>query len=72
MPAEKMVIRELNTGIVHYGDLTIEHAGTEALFGVEHTDIITIGPNSITHIALVNVAISHAETAPAGSINHYE
>lgn len=71
MKADKIVVREIHTGIVHFGEVSLDDAGAENLFGIEHTDMVTIGPNDITHIALVNVVISHAEAAPAGSIDHY-
>lgn len=65
-----ILVREIATGIVHFGEVTIESASTESLFGAENTDIVTIGPNDVTHIPLVQCVISHAETCPVGAVDH--
>ena len=65
MASVKGVVRELVSGYQWFGDISMESADVEALFGVDRTDVVTVSNGDVrVHFPLVMVAINPCEECP--------
>lgn len=68
MASVKGVVRELVSGFEWFGDISLENADVEALFGVDRTDVVTVsGEETRIHFPLVMVAINPCDECPEGA-----
>lgn len=65
MATVKGVVRELVSGYEWFGDVSLEGADIESLFGVDRTDIVTVSNGDVRiHFPLVMVAIIPCDECP--------